>query len=169
MKLSKLQESVEAYVSPLWEEMGLSIRPKYAVEEVNSEGEDQTVITVTFEGEDLGFMIGRGGQHLNSLQYILSLMINKKFTEDPEKRIYVYVDIGGYKRDRDNKIESMALRLAEDARILGEPVDMDPMGPTERRVVHMILSKFDDIQTESFGEGMDRFVRIIPVRTEKEE
>ncbi|MCA9374769.1 KH domain-containing protein [Candidatus Dojkabacteria bacterium] len=168
MNLSELQEKVEAYISPLWENMGLGIKPHYEVEEVGSDEGLQTTVTVTFEGDDLGYMIGRGGQHLNSLQYILSLMVNRKFAEDPDSRIYVYVDVGGYKKDRDNKIETLALRLAEDARILGEPVDMDPMNSTERRVVHMILSKFDDIQTESFGEGRNRYVRIIPVQEESE-
>jgi hypothetical protein len=60
----------------------------------------------------------------------------------------------------------MATRAADDARILGEPIDMEPMSAAQRRVVHMVLAKFDDIQTESFGEGRDRYVQVKPVSEE---
>ena len=57
----------------------------------------------------------------------------------------------------------MALQKADDARILGEPIELEPMSPSDRRVVHMALQVFDDIKTESVGEGNDRRVKIIPI------
>jgi len=73
------------------------------------------------------------------------------------------MDVGGYKEERNKKIERMALQKADDARILGEPIELEPMSPSDRRVVHMALQVFDDIKTESVGEGNDRRVKIIPI------
>lgn len=126
------------------------------------EDSDQRLIAIEYDGEELGYMIGNHGSHLKGLQHVLSLMINKKFTSEDEEKIYVTVDVSGYNKVRNEKIERIALKLADDARALGQPVDMEPLSPNERRVVHMVLSKFDDIKTESYGEGRDRFVRIIP-------
>ncbi len=75
----------------------------------------------------------------------------------------VLMDVGGYKEERNKKIERMALQKADDARILGEPIELEPMSPSDRRVVHMALQVFDDIKTESVGEGNDRRVKIIPI------
>lgn len=123
---------------------------------------EQRLISIDYDGEELGYMIGNHGAHLKGLQHVLSLMINKKFASDEEDRIYVTVDVSGYNKGRNEKVEKMALRMADEARISGRSVDMPPLSPSERRVVHMTLSKFDDVKTESFGEGRDRFVRIIP-------
>lgn len=137
----------------------LDIDCKYDVEIEDGE-EDMKIINISFEGEDLGYMIGNHGRHLDSLQYMVSLFLRKKFEED--MHFIVMVDVSGYREERNSKIESIALRKADDARLLGEPVDLKPMKPSDRRIVHMVLQKFDDITTESQGEGLDRYVRIIP-------
>lgn len=118
-------------------------------------------IKISFNGENLGYLIGNHGKHLESLQYVFSLILRKKFEEGMEYR--VLIDVGGYKEERNKKIERMALQKADDARILGEPIELEPMSPSDRRVVHMALQVFDDIKTESIGEGNDRRVKIIPV------
>jgi spoIIIJ-associated protein len=106
-------------------------------------------------------MIGNRGRHLDSLQYILQLVIRRAVDEE-DFDFRLTIDVSGYRKDRNEKIEQEALQKADDARILGESIDMEPMKPYDRRVVHMTLQKFDDIKTESFGEGRDRHVRIIP-------
>ena len=118
-------------------------------------------IKISFNGENLGYLIGNHGKHLESLQYIFSLILRKKLEEGTEYR--VVMDVGGYKEERNKKIERMALQKADDARILGEPIELEPMSPSDRRVVHMALQVFDDIKTESVGEGNDRRVKIIPI------
>jgi len=118
-------------------------------------------IKISFNGENLGYLIGNHGKHLESLQYVFSLILRKKFEEGTEYR--VLMDVGGYKEERNKKIERMALQKADDARILGEPIELEPMSPSDRRVVHMALQVFDDIKTESVGEGNDRRVKIIPI------
>ncbi len=137
----------------------LGIECKYDVEVEDGE-EDIKIINISFEGEDLGYMIGNHGRHLDSLQYVFSLLLRKKFEED--FHFMVMVDVSGYRKERNSEIEDIALRKADDARLLGEPVDLKPMKASDRRIVHMTLQKFDDITTESQGEGLDRYVRIIP-------
>lgn len=127
--------------------------------------EGSTHVTVLFEGQDLGYMIGNHGRHLDSLQYILQLMIRRAVDEEGFD-FRLTLDVSGYREERDQKIEKIALQKADDARILGETVDLPAMKPYDRRVVHIALEKFEDIKTESFGEGRDRHVRIIPASEE---
>ncbi len=126
---------------------------------------DTEYIKVSFTGENLGYLIGGHGKHLDSLQYVLSLMLRKHFGEEDNYR--VLLDVCDYRKERDEKLEKFALQKADDARILGEPVDLPPMKASDRRVVHMTLQVFDDITTESIGEDRDRHIRILPV-TEKD-
>ncbi len=125
------------------------------------EVEGTTSVKVSFEGDNLGYMIGNHGRHLDSLQYILQLIIRRAVDEE-DFDFRLTVDVSGYRKDRNEKIESIALEKADDARILGESIDLPAMKPYDRRVVHVALQKFDDIKTESYGEGRDRYVRIIP-------
>lgn len=122
---------------------------------------DTTYIKVSFKGENLGYLIGGHGRHLDSLQFILNLMLRKEFGEDSGYR--VLLDVADYRKGRDEKLEKFAMQKADDARILGEPVDLPPMKASDRRVIHIALEKFDDIKTESVGEDRDRHIRIIPV------
>ena len=122
--------------------------------------EDVKYIKIAFEGEDLGYMIGNRGRHLDSIQYVLQLMVGKMTEQDPNYR--VLVDVGGYREERNSHLEEMALQKADDVRILGESVDLPPMKPADRRAVHMALSEYDDIVTESEGEGRDRHIVIKP-------
>lgn len=132
--------------------------------EVEDGDEGMLVVTVSFKGDELGYMIGSHGRHLLSLQYVLGNILRKKAKEESEdSRIAVLVDVGGYREQKREKIERLALQKADDARILGEPVDLMPMSPADRRIVHTVLGKFDDIKTESFGDDRERFVRISPL------
>ena len=122
--------------------------------------EDVKYIKISFDGDDLGYMIGNRGRHLDSIQYVLQLMVGRMTEQDPNYR--VLVDVGGYREERNNKLEEMALQKADDVRILGEPVDLSPMKPADRRAIHMALSQYEDIITESEGEGRDRHIVIKP-------
>jgi len=119
-------------------------------------------IKVYFDGEELGYMIGNHGRHLDSIQYILQIIMGRKLDQDPNYR--VFVDVGGYREEKDSKLEEMARQKADDVRILGEEIELPPMRPSDRRIIHMALSKFEDIETESIGEGRDRRVVIKPVK-----
>lgn len=130
--------------------------------EIEDGEEDMKYVKVRFEGEDLGYMIGNRGRHLDSLQFILQVILGRKLTEDTNFR--VFVDVGGYRKEKDDKLEQMALEKADNARILGEPIELPPMKPSDRRIIHLALMKFKDISTESVGEGMDRHIVITPIK-----
>lgn len=129
------------------------------------EGEEgMKYIKVFFEGEDLGYMIGNRGRHLDSIQFLLQVLLGKKMEEEEREKLRVFVDVGGYRKEKDDKIMEMALEKADNARILGQPVELPPMKPSDRRIVHLTLIKFKDILAESEGEGLERHIVIKPVK-----
>lgn len=158
MKEKELLKIVQEEVEKLCSLLEVESERKFSIED----GEEEVkYIKISFEGEDLGYMIGNKGRHLDSLQFILQIMLGRKL-EDVDFR--VFVDVGGYRKERDDKIVQMALEKADNARILGEAVELPPMKPSDRRIVHLALIKFKDISTESEGEGMDRHIVIKPVK-----
>lgn len=161
MSEQELLARAEKLVGDLAKMMNIDAHISYSIEKSDN-GEAQ-VVKVDFEGEELGYMIGQYGRHLKAMQYIISLLLNRELADAGLETVYVNVDVGGYRKSRFDKIERLALQKAEDARILGDAIDMEPLAPAERRVVHMVLAQFEDIKTESQGEGMDRFIRIIPI------
>lgn len=161
MKPKKLLKLVEKTVKELLPKMSVDAPVSFALDE----DADRPTVNIEFEGEDLGYLIGSRGSHMRAMQYVFSLIVNNKLRgDDPESEgVHIYVDVAGYNQDRKDKIERIALGAADDAKLLGSSVDMEPMNPADRRIVHMILSTFDDVTTESEGEGRDRHVRVIPV------
>jgi len=157
MKDKELIKLVEKEVEELCSLLEVDCERSLSLEE----GEEGVkYIKITFEGEDLGYMIGNRGRHLDSIQYVLQLMVGKMTEQDPNYR--VLVDVGGYRKERNSHLEEMVLQKADDVRILGEAVELPPMKPADRRAVHMALSEYDDIITESEGEGRDRHIVIKP-------
>lgn len=167
MEKNKVLEIAKAEVEKLKELLGVDAQVECSVEDGD---EGYVVVNVVFEGEDLGYMIGNRGAHLQAMQFVLSNIIKTKLrkeTSEEEIKVTVLVDVGGYRQQRADKIEALAMQKADDARILGESVDLLPMSSGDRRIVHTVLGKFDDLKTESFGDGRDRYVRITPI-SEKE-
>ncbi len=160
MKDHELISAVDEFVTEFTKLMDVDAIVSCNLSEV--EDTKQKLVTIEYDGENLGYMIGNHGLHLKGLQHVLSLMINKKFIKEGEENIYVTVDVSGYKKIRNEKVEKMALKMADEARMKGKAVNMPPMCPSERRIVHVALSNLSDIKTESFGEGLERYVRIIP-------
>lgn len=109
-------------------------------------------------GEDLGIIIGRRGQTMASLQYIVRLIMARKM----EVRLPIVLDVEGYKQRRCEGLRTLALRLAEQVRTRKTPFSMEPMPAFERRVVHLALVDHPDVITESTGFGESRKVVIIP-------
>jgi spoIIIJ-associated protein len=157
MKDKELIKLVEKEVETLCSLLEVDCERIISLEEGD---EDVKYIKISFDGEDLGYMIGNRGRHLDSIQYILQLMVGKITEQDPNYR--VLVDVGGYRQERNSHLEEMALQKADDVRILGEAIDLPPMKPADRRAVHIALSEYEDIVTESEGEGRDRHIVIKP-------
>ena len=159
MKDKELLNIVEKEVDSLCNHLAVECERKVILED----GEEGIkYIKIEFDGNDLGYMIGNRGRHLDSLQFVFQFILGRKISQDYDFR--VFIDVGGYRKEKDTRLEEMALQKADDARILGEKVDLPPMKPSDRRIVHLALMKFKDITTESVGEGMDRHIVITPLK-----
>jgi len=125
-------------------------------------GEEQVMAPLAFniQGEDLGILIGRRGQTLAALQYIVRLIINHQM------KVWtpVVIDVEGYKQRRSEALQALAVRMAEQVRIKGVAFTLEPMPAYERRIIHLALTDHPDVITESTGEGDARKVVILPDR-----
>lgn len=121
-------------------------------------------IEVYIDGEDTGLLIGRRGQTLNALQFLVNVAAGK--VSDERKRIFI--DVSGYRRRRAQMLENMARRAAWRARNTGKPAVLEPMSSSERRMVHLALSGFRGIRTESQGEEPFRRVVIVPLEPRRD-
>jgi spoIIIJ-associated protein len=122
--------------------------------------EDDETITVSCTGGDVGMLIGRHGQTIDAVQYLLNAMFYRR-PEDERKEIIV--DAAGYRARRRASLESLAVRSAERSVRSGEAVALDPMTAVERKMVHVRLKEFDGVETTSEGTEPNRYVVIHPV------
>lgn len=125
---------------------------------VESEAEAPSSITLNVEGDDLGILIGRRGQTLACLQYLVRLIVGH------QKKVWlpIVIDVEGYKQRRCNALQALAFRIAEQVRQRGEPFALEPMPAFDRRIIHLALVDHPDVTTESSGEGEARRVVILP-------
>jgi spoIIIJ-associated protein len=149
------------FVSQVVKEMEMDCRvrlrrPKQQEEDDGTPPE----INIEITGPDAGRVIGKKGQVLMALQFLVHRVVNRSGLE---KR-HVLVDAEGYRNRRDNSLASMARRLGKQAVEQGKIITFEPMNPRDRRVVHLALAKFEGVITKSDGEGASRRVQIIPVR-----
>lgn len=118
--------------------------------------EDPSIIDV--QGMDAGLLIGRRGETLQSLQFIVNMMVSREL----DRRTTVLVDVEQYRVRRQQNLESMAQRMAERVVSSGRSMSLEPMSAADRRIIHMALSSNDKVSTESSGEGQDRKITISP-------
>ncbi len=133
----------------------LNFDPAYAVE-ITRADEDEMVVEIF--GGDPGKIIGKGGRTLNALEYVTNAVINR----NEEHNVRVNIDVGGYKRRRDERLRTHARKIAGKVRKTGQPVELEPMSAAERRVIHMALADDPSVVSESTGEGHNRRVVIKP-------
>jgi spoIIIJ-associated protein len=127
---------------------------------VRSEEDDEHVL-LTVEGGELGLLIGRHGQMIDAVQYLLNAIA---FRAHGSERKEVVVDAAGYRERRRRQLESLAVRTAERVLHDHEPVELEPMGATERKVVHLRLKAYDGVETSSEGAEPHRYVVVRPAR-----
>jgi spoIIIJ-associated protein len=123
--------------------------------------EEEEEVTATVSGRDLGILIGRHGQMIDALQYLANALAHHA-VGDGRRRIVV--DAAGYRARRAATLESLARRSAEQASASGRAVELEPMSPVERRVVHEALKDDPEVSTESAGTEPHRHVVVHPRR-----
>lgn len=112
----------------------------------------------TISGGESGVLIGKRGQTLEAIQYLLEKMINKKSTN----RVRVLVDVEGYLEKRKNNLKQMATRMGEKAKRTKKPVTIGQMNAHDRRIVHIHLKDEKGVRTQSIGDGYYRKLMIFP-------
>lgn len=115
-------------------------------------------ITLNVEGDDLGILIGRRGQTLSCLQYLVRIIVGH------QEKVWlpIVIDVEGYKQRRCNALQALAFRIADQVTQRKEPFALEPMPAFDRRIIHLALADHQDVTTESSGEGEARRVVIIP-------
>ncbi len=125
-----------------------------------AEGDEPLVLNIRGADERsssaLSVLIGRRGETLAALQLLIHLVVSKQ----GDTRERVIVDVEGYRHRREENLRTMAQRIAQQVRTSGRAVMLEAMPPNERRIVHMALADFEDIYTESEGEGDQRRVVV---------
>ena len=124
---------------------------------MDSYREDDTIyISVT--GSDCGAAIGRHGETLEAITYMTNLIANKH----SDQRVHVHLDVGGYRKHREQILKNLADKAASRVKRSGRKVVMEPMTPSERRIVHSYLQGIKGVTTHSEGEEPSRCVVVTP-------
>ena len=148
--LAEAEEKGRAFLSKIFEEMDLDVT--IDVKEKNG------YLTFDLKGKNLGILIGRRGDTLDSLQFLLNLVINDK----NGIKVKGIVDIENYRAKREETLIGLSHKLAAKARKTGQKVVLEPMNPQERRIIHMALQNDRRVSTYSEGEEPYRKVVIVP-------
>ena len=118
--------------------------------------EDEKELTIDLSGDDMGVLIGKRGQTLDSLQYLVSLIVNKDSTD----YIRVKVDTENYRKRRQDTLENLAKNIAFKVKRTKRTVSLEPMNPYERRIIHSALQNDKFVTTHSEGEEPFRHVVV---------
>ena len=149
-KKFSVEENVIEFLSSVFHAM------KMEVEVVVSVNEEEHSIDVDLKGEDMGILIGKRGQTLDSLQYLTNLSVNKN-SDDYYK---VKIDTENYRERRKETLENLAKNIAYKVKRTRRPVSLEPMNPYERRIIHSALQNDKYVTTHSEGEEPYRHVVV---------
>ena len=116
-----------------------------------------TLTLAIVDGESMGALIGRRGETLQAFQFITQLLVNRRLGHWTR----VLLDIEGYRSRRERYLKDTALRAAEKAMRYRDSIELDPMIPSERRIVHLTLAEHESVKTHSEGEGDNRRVLAV--------
>ena len=115
---------------------------------------------IDLAGEDSGLLIGRRGQTLQALQYLVNLIVRKQYGEG----VRVVLDVENYRQRRESSLRDMADKVASRVVQTSRSITLEPMPPADRRIIHTSLSEHPGVNTQSTGEGENRKVMVMPKR-----
>lgn len=147
---SSIEDEVKKFLTSVFNAMNME------VEIIINKNEDEKFLDVELKGDDMGVLIGKRGQTLDSLQYLTSLAINKH-RDDYYK---VKIDTEDYRNRRKDTLENLAKNIAYKVKRTKRPVSLEPMNPFERRVIHSALQNDKYVTTHSEGEEPYRHVVV---------
>ena len=145
-----LVENVKSFLAQVFQAMELE------VEIITKVDEENRMIDVEFKGSEMGMLIGKRGQTLDSLQYLTNLAVNKQ----SDSYVKVKLDTEDYRKRRKETLENLARNIAYKVKRTKRPVSLEPMNPFERRVIHSALQNDKYVSTHSEGEEPYRHVVV---------
>lgn len=148
-KKYSVNDDIKDFLNKVFEAMDLK------VEIVMTAEENSNVINVDLKGDDMGVLIGKRGQTLDSLQYLTNLAVNK----NAESFVKVKIDTEDYRKRRRETLENLAKNIAYKVKRTKRPVSLEPMNPYERRVIHSALQA--DRYVETHSEGEEPFRKVV--------
>ena len=161
LRLPKKKESpdeiADKFLKDVFDEMGLE------VEIMTSFNETENTLSIELEGPEMGIIIGKRGQTLDSLQYLTNLAVNKKMEEYTK----VKMDTEDYRRRRKETLENLAHNVAYRVKRTRRAQSLEAMNPYERRIIHFALQNDNYVSTHSEGEDPYRHVVVTPKRRER--
>lgn len=158
-ELEAVRGVVDSFLNDLFKAMDLPAHANYNFSFKTNE------LSIVIEGEeDLGVLIGKRGQTLDSLQYILSLVVNKS----SESYIRIKLDTENYRKKRKEKLELLAKNIASKVKKTGRFTELEPMNAYERRIIHAVLQSDNMVSTKSVGEEPFRHITIYPKKSFKQ-
>lgn len=149
-KKFSMDENVVEFLSSIFDAM------KMEVEIIVAVNEEEHIIEVELKGNDMGILIGKRGQTLDSLQYLTNLAINKHSDEYYK----VKIDTEDYRKRRKETLENLAKNIAYKVKRTKRPVSLEPMNPFERRIIHSALQNDHYVTTHSEGDEPYRHVVV---------
>ena len=150
-KKASMEDSVKAFLNDVFAAMDLKVTIEMTVDE------EESVININLVGDDMGVLIGKRGQTLDSLQYLVSLVAKK----EGEKFYRVKLDTENYRDRRKATLESLAKNIAYKVKRTRRSVSLEPMNPYERRIIHSALQNDKYVCTKSEGEEPFRHVVVV--------
>ena len=153
-------ETATEMLEHLLELVGIEATVRARVPQSPGDGKGMVTAVLDVSGPELGSLIGRRGETIASLQYLLNMMLQRRLGV----RVLMGIDVGGYRKRREEQLQNLAQRVADRVRQTHQSVTLEPMPPNERRIVHIALERDPDVLTVSIGEGEERRVAISPRR-----
>lgn len=150
MDVKAAEAKIKEFLSQVFGAMNMN------VEIIVKEAEEKDMLDVELKGDDMGVLIGKRGQTLDALQYLTNLTLNKH----SDRYIRVKMDTENYRERRKATLENLAKNLASKAKRTGKDVELEPMNPYERRIIHYALQGDKAVETHSVGEEPYRHVVI---------
>ncbi len=151
--------TAEAFLQDVFRSMNMDVT---LVTDMN---EEEKVMNIDLQGDDMGILIGKRGQTLDSLQYLTSLVVNKQSAD----YIRIKLDIENYRERREETLENLARNIASKVKKTRRAVVLEPMNPYERRIIHACLQNDRYVTTSSEGEEPYRHVIISLKKTGRRE
>ena len=149
----KVIDAAEDFLQDVFAAMGLEVIMKI-------EDDEEYGCLIDLSGKGLGVLIGRRGQALDALQYLLNLAVNRK----SEERVHFTLDVEDYRRRREETLTKLAKSVADRAIKTRRDVKLEPMNRHERKIIHTVLQDNDRVETHSAGEEPYRYVIVSPRR-----